>query len=204
MSDIDLRFMHPVDGRIVKVTLDGSMTGREAINELVINNFIQRSEYGYQLAVKGGNAIGTDKSFEEQKIKPGEILRILPMTDAGGGVPGLERSTVKNFTVNDLMNSPASITMLIRMYEDLTERYEQSAKKLEYERRKSSDRLVSSLLLLVSQVIMSIGTNIIITNLQIGAVMISTGLLQSRVAIYLTFRQNDDSTRDNPIKQKSH
>lgn len=82
-NDLDINFMHPTDGRIISVTMDGSMTGSEVIGELIANDFIPPSSEGYGLAVKGGFMLDNYKSFIDNKIINNSIIRVLPATDAG-------------------------------------------------------------------------------------------------------------------------
>jgi hypothetical protein len=83
MANVKVNFMHPTDGRIVTVTLDGTMTTQEAISELITNNFITSNPQGYNLAIKGGAQLQPNQSFAEAGVKDGETLRVIPSTDAG-------------------------------------------------------------------------------------------------------------------------
>jgi uncharacterized ubiquitin-like protein YukD len=82
-TEIQVRFMHPIDGRILTVTLDTTYTAKEVIDELISNNFIQRNPGGYGLAIKGGAGLQQDKTLADAGIKDGDTLRIIPATDAG-------------------------------------------------------------------------------------------------------------------------
>jgi len=83
MGDLQVEFIHPTDGRTVSVTVDDTMTGNEAIEELIANDFINASQQGYNLAVKGGNQIHADQSFLSAGVKNNDKIRIIPATDAG-------------------------------------------------------------------------------------------------------------------------
>jgi hypothetical protein len=83
-NDLDIEFMHPTDGRIISVTMDGSMTGNEVIGELIANYFIPPSSEGYGLAIKGGIMLDNYKSFIDNNISNNSIIRVLPATNAGG------------------------------------------------------------------------------------------------------------------------
>src|SRR5271157_4452476 len=99
-KNIQVRFLHPIDGRIITVTLDQSYAGDEVINELISNQFLSASPGGYSLAIKGGRVIGKSESFESAQVKDGDTIRIIPATDAGGSfsatavesaIPGLKK-----------------------------------------------------------------------------------------------------------------
>lgn len=85
MADIDVRFMHPIDDRVVTVTMDSDMTAQEAINELLANQFIQPNNFGYQLAVKGGAMLPAEAKFKDAGLTEESVVRIIPCTSAGGG-----------------------------------------------------------------------------------------------------------------------
>ena len=85
MTDIKVYFMHPTDGRLITVTVDNSMTTQEAIGELISNDFIAPNPQGYNLAIKGGDQLRSDQSFDDARVKEGNVIRVIPVTDAGGG-----------------------------------------------------------------------------------------------------------------------
>ena len=43
MADRSVNFVHPSDVRVMSVTVDDTMTGQEAIGELIANDFIPSS-----------------------------------------------------------------------------------------------------------------------------------------------------------------
>ena len=83
MSDVNVNFMHPTDGRVVSVTVDDTMTGQEAVGELIANEFVPASGEGYNLAIKGGAQLDNAKTLTENGVKDNDTLRVLPATDAG-------------------------------------------------------------------------------------------------------------------------
>ncbi len=83
MADVKVNFLHPTDGRQLTVTLDDSITGQEAIAELITNNFITPNPQGYGLAIKGGNMIEPGQSFRNASVEDNVTIRVLPATDAG-------------------------------------------------------------------------------------------------------------------------
>jgi DUF4097 and DUF4098 domain-containing protein YvlB len=199
--NIKVNFVHPTDGRLVTVTLDESMTAAEAISELIANGFISTSPQGYNLAVKGGRQIGQSESFADAKVKDGDSIRIIPAADAGGkfldtpvesAIPGLRKGPTDTFTVKDIQSSPQAIIMIVHMYDNLQLKYEQQSKQLEYERARSNDRFVATLLLLISQVVLSIGTNLLTSNSVIAIPVLVAGILQSALAVFLTFRKRQE------------
>lgn len=83
MADLNVNFMHPTDGRVISVTVDSTMTGREAISELIVNDFIPASNEGYNLAIKGGPQLDNNKSLSDNQVRSNDTLRVIPATDAG-------------------------------------------------------------------------------------------------------------------------
>ncbi len=83
MADVSVNFMHPTDGRVISVTVDDTMTGQEAVGELIANEFIPASGEGYNLAIKGGPQLDNAKTLAENGVKDNDTLRVLPATDAG-------------------------------------------------------------------------------------------------------------------------
>ncbi|EGV27768.1 hypothetical protein ThidrDRAFT_4405 [Thiorhodococcus drewsii AZ1] len=161
--DLNVKFMHPTDGRLLTVELDDEITAQEAIAELIAADFIPSTPAGYSLAIKGGALLGPVDSFASRSIEKNSILRVIPNTDAGGaplstpqlsqnnhsGVPGLDGSSIPRFSIDEVRQSPAATIMLVNMYDDLLLKHEKMATELDHERSKSRDRFVSSILLLV-------------------------------------------------------
>jgi hypothetical protein len=86
MTDLHVKIVHPTDGRVVDVTVDETMTSSELLNELVEHQFIMASEQGYTVAIKGGNRLVFDEGLREAGVIDGAVLRVIPATDAGGGL----------------------------------------------------------------------------------------------------------------------
>lgn len=82
-ASVKVNFMHPIDGRILTVTMDNTMTAQEAIDELISNEFINPNPQGYNLAIKGGAQLQSNQIFEDAGVKDGDTLRVIPATDAG-------------------------------------------------------------------------------------------------------------------------
>ena len=80
---IKVNFMHPTDGRVVTVSLDSTMTSKEIIAELIKSDFIHGNFQGYGIAIKGGSLLSPNESLHKLGIKNGDVLRIIPATDAG-------------------------------------------------------------------------------------------------------------------------
>lgn len=83
MSDIEVRIMLPVDGRIVTAELEDSMNADEIINELLANNVIQPSPAGYKLGLKGGAELNTTTQLKDLDLNEDSVLQVIPATDAG-------------------------------------------------------------------------------------------------------------------------
>lgn len=84
MADVKIKFLHPTDGRLVDVDMDQSMTPPEVISELIAGGFITANPQGYNLAVKGGAQIPSNSTFAAAAIQDGDVIRVIPATDAGG------------------------------------------------------------------------------------------------------------------------
>lgn len=83
MADISVNFVHPTDGRFLNVVIDSSMTGQEAISELIGANFIAPSDQGYTLQIKGGAPILNTQTFESANVPDNANIRVIPAIDAG-------------------------------------------------------------------------------------------------------------------------
>ena len=84
MSDIAVRIMLPIDGRILTVDLDDTMTTSEVIAELLANGHLQPNPHGYLMGVKGREAmLNRDDAIGRLGLTSDDVLRILPATDAG-------------------------------------------------------------------------------------------------------------------------
>jgi hypothetical protein len=83
MADVKVNFLHPTDGRRLTVSLDDSITGQEAVAELISADFITPNPQGYGLAVKGGDMIPPGQSFRNMNVSDNAEIRVLPATDAG-------------------------------------------------------------------------------------------------------------------------
>lgn len=83
MPDIKVTFVHPTDGRNVSVALDDTITAGDAINELINAEFILSSPAGYCLGKKGGDRLSNDGELAASGVKDGDMLNVIPNTDAG-------------------------------------------------------------------------------------------------------------------------
>ena len=196
MADIELKFIHPTDGRVVRARVDDTMTSAEVVQELVGGGFLAPHTPGYELVVKGGDQLPANQTLAAAGVKDDTVIRILPISEAGGlpvddeylAIPGVRRSKGDRLTINDIQRSPAAVIMLAHMYDDLQRRYEKQACILEIERLKSNSRFTAALLLLISQLILAIGGNLLTQNQPIALVVLIAGGLQALLALYLSFR----------------
>jgi hypothetical protein len=84
MPDINVSFMHPIDGRVMTVTVDDTMTAQEAVGELLANDFVPAHPQGYQLSVvETGAILQPAQTLAAAGVKSGAKLKVLPMTEAG-------------------------------------------------------------------------------------------------------------------------
>ena len=84
MPDVNVNFMHPTDGRVITVEVDDTMTGQEAMGELLANNFVPPHPQGYGLVVSDiGSIIGNDQTLADAGVKNGTKINVIPNTEAG-------------------------------------------------------------------------------------------------------------------------
>jgi hypothetical protein len=85
MTDKTVRIMLPIDGRILTVDLDDTMTGKEIVEELLSGGQILPNPHGYQLGKKGGSLLNRDTKIRDLALTDQDVLRVIPATDAGNG-----------------------------------------------------------------------------------------------------------------------
>lgn len=56
MAEMAVRIMLPIDGRILTVDLDDTMTTAEIVTELLAGGQLQPNEHGYQMGKKGATS----------------------------------------------------------------------------------------------------------------------------------------------------
>lgn len=83
MTDINIKFLHPVDMRPLEVELDDAITAQGAIDELISEQFVAATSDGYRLSIKGGNEIQAEQTFNAAGVKNNDTLLVIPQTDAG-------------------------------------------------------------------------------------------------------------------------
>ncbi|NOQ25733.1 MAG: hypothetical protein GQ564_10270 [Bacteroidales bacterium] len=81
MNELSINIVHPMDGRVISVTLDSSMTPNEIIRELISHEFIGTEIYS--LGIKGGHILDLYKSIYQSGVKDNDTLRIIPSVCAG-------------------------------------------------------------------------------------------------------------------------
>lgn len=82
MADVNVNFVHPTDQRVITVTVDDSMTAREAIGELLANNFVLPGPGGYEL-VENGTALDPDQTLADAGVRNNAKIRVNPTLVAG-------------------------------------------------------------------------------------------------------------------------
>lgn len=196
MADVEISFQHPTRDRLQRAKADDGLTAEELIQDLVLEGFLLPTISGYQLQIKNGDLIQPHQSLKDAGVSGGAILSIVPVAEAGGqafdedyvGIPGVRKSAGDRLTLYDIQKSPAAVMMLAHMLEKLQSRYDQQARILEHERLRSSSRFTAALLLLVSQVVLAIGANLLTQQKTIAIFVLVAGGLQALLALYLTFR----------------
>jgi len=182
------------------VELPDDVPMRRLIPALVTKMSLPTLQAGNAIVYKldhksSGRRLGDDDTLVSAGVRQDDILTLLPEVTVGApfqmeGIPGVNPRTVQDIPLQDLANSPAALVMVARQYELLAKEFNRQAVDLEIERQKSTDRLTATLLLLVSQVVLSLGTNLLTSNQVIPAIVVLVaGGLQGLLAIYLSFRK---------------
>ena len=90
MTDVTVHFVRPIDERVITVTLDGTMTARDAIAELLANDFVPPSPFGYELTFIPPNSDGNqsttlrgEQTLADAGVTSNTKLRVNPATNAG-------------------------------------------------------------------------------------------------------------------------
>lgn len=83
MADRAVKIMLPVDGRVLTVDLDDTMTTTEVIAELLAGDQLQPNPHGYQMGRKGGDLLNRDATIASLNLGTDDVLRVIPATDAG-------------------------------------------------------------------------------------------------------------------------
>lgn len=194
MSNILVYIQHPETGRRQRATVDSALTAEEVIDDLVREGFIGWSRNGYQLAVEGGTDLAASASLLSAGVKGNDVIQVLPVTEAGG-LPGLKLDHDDELTIEKLHQSQHTLNLIVRLYEQLEARYSLLSEELELERFRSQSRFTAALVLLVSQVVLAIGANLLTQNRQIGIAVLLAGGLQACLALFLTFRKPSERKR---------
>ena len=95
---------------------------------------------------------------------------------------------ILDVTLDDSITAAEVILELIA--DDLQLKYEKQGKQLELEKIRSNDNFTATVLLLISQVVLSIGTNLLASNSSIAIMVMIAGILQTSLALYITFRKS--------------
>lgn len=82
MADVKVNFVHPTDERAMEVVIDDAITAREALAELVANDFVPPSTMGYQLEVNG-RPLRDDETLAAANVAQNSKIRVLPAIGAG-------------------------------------------------------------------------------------------------------------------------
>jgi len=195
MSQLKVVILDVTGAKQTPVELPDDVEMRKLIPALVTKMGLPTTQGGEPIKYaldhrRTGKQLRSEDTMASAGVQPDDELRLLP-TITAGGIPGLDINSVKDFTLDDLRKSgQVALVMMVRRFEELEKENLVLRDKIEIEKRKSTDRLVSTLLLLVSQVVLSIGTNLFTANEEIaGVAVISAGILQALLAIYLTFRK---------------
>ena len=195
MAQLKVMIVDHTGARKTPVELPDDIEMRRLIPALVTKMGLPTSQASQPISYtfdhkRTGKRLHDEDTLASAGVQPYDELLLLPQVTAGG-IPGLDSNSVRDFTLDDLRRSgEAALVMMVRQFEELEKENRVLRDELEVEKRKSADRLVSTLLLLVSQVVLSIGTNLLTSKeILAGTSVISAGTLQALLAIYLTFRK---------------
>lgn len=76
MADLNVSFIHPIDGRTIPVILDDDITASEAVEVLIQRNVLDADSQNYNLVKQGGASIWPDQTFKDAGIRENDIIRI--------------------------------------------------------------------------------------------------------------------------------
>ena len=81
MADINVKFKHPIDGQLLQVQLNDTITAQDAIAELIEENFILDNPQAYKLAIKKGRKqLDANQSFVTARVRNGAVLSVIFQT----------------------------------------------------------------------------------------------------------------------------
>lgn len=164
------------------------MTPEEVVEDLIREGFIRSTGNGYRLAVKGGADLEPSVSLSNSGVKDDDVIQVIPVTLAGG-LPGLKLDKNDDLTIEKLHQSQHTLNLIVRLYEQLEAKHSEVSEELQRERLRSQSRFAAALILLVSQVVLAIGANLLTQNQSIGIAVLVAGGIQACLALFLTFRQ---------------
>lgn len=195
MAQIKVIIQDHTGAKRTPVELPADVPMRRLIPALVTRMGLPTTQGGQPLSYaldhkRTGKRLGADETMESAGVQAEDMLLLLP-TITAGGIPGLDMKSVMDFTLGDLLKSgEAALVMLVRRFEELEGDNKKLRLELGIEKQKSADRLVSTLLLLVSQIVLSIGTNLLTSDQIVpGTVVIAAGSAQALLAVYFAFRK---------------
>jgi hypothetical protein len=82
MPNVTVKFVNPIDERVLEVVIDDAITAQDAINELLANRFVPPSPTGYQLNVND-ELLRDDQTLASGGVVDYSKIRVMPATDAG-------------------------------------------------------------------------------------------------------------------------
>jgi hypothetical protein len=152
-----------------------------------------------------GNTLTSDQTLEQNGVRDGHGFALIRQMTAGG-IPGFSSQSLKQLTVNDIANSKEALMLFSHHYENLQDKYdsleirnETLKSELDKYKQKSQERLVATILLFVSQFIVSLGTSFFSEgNLKVAIPVLLVGVIQAILAIYLAFIPSEKSGSSTP------
>jgi hypothetical protein len=186
---VDVRYP-PTNAFLRGVEVDASMTVAEFIENCVQRGLIPTTTRGphYCIHIDGKCELTRpDATLLSANVVSGDVVDVVPLLRAGG-VPGLDMTSIRDLKLDEVPQ--AGWVFIVRRFEELERRYEEQARQLAMEREKASSRLVATLILLLSQIVLSIGANLLTAGQSVaGLTVLAAGAGQALLATYLSFRR---------------
>jgi uncharacterized protein DUF1036 len=113
MADMTVRILLPVDGRILTVDLDDTVTVKELINELLTSGHLTSSPSDYRLSKKVGELLANDVKIRDLGLTANDVLSLTSAPAAGDSPPPPPVSGVPAPQWRSAMAVPAIVILLL-------------------------------------------------------------------------------------------
>lgn len=141
---------------------------------------------GDERGVKGDKAIGSIGIGVGATVHK-TTIRKAERAQGDSSIPGVARRSRDRLTLQDIQRSPEAVALLVHLYDTLLREHRDQAALLRVETTRSSNRFTAALILLVSQVVLGVGGNLLTANRSVAVLVLSCGGLMALLALWLSF-----------------